>query len=60
MSGKNPEPLNVEPVYGYYISIDLQAGYRVGNAGHIILDAGYQMMNCQIPALRRKPESRSY
>ncbi|MBW2590013.1 MAG: hypothetical protein JRC89_03165 [Deltaproteobacteria bacterium] len=39
MSGENPEPLNVEPVNGYYIFIDLKAGYRVGNARCWILGA---------------------
>ena len=39
MSGKNPEPLNVELVNGYYIFIDLKAGYRVGNAGYWMLQA---------------------
>ncbi|MBW1822451.1 MAG: hypothetical protein JRI92_11970 [Deltaproteobacteria bacterium] len=52
MSGKNLEPLNVEPVNGYYIFtlnvepvngyyifIDFRAGYRVGNAGYWGLDA---------------------
>lgn len=39
MSGENPESLNVEPVNGYYIFIDLKAGYRVG-----MLDSGYLVL----------------
>ena len=43
----NPEPLNVEPVNGYHIFIDFQAGYRVRDAGCWILDTGCSMLDAR-------------